>query len=905
MNREYIPFTLTIEQESDSRYQVTAEFIGRRRQAEIPAGLPLLKPSEIAQAHTWLSQGYFNLSFAKDFGGRLFQTFFTGAVLDLFHAALDEAPRGGGLRLLLDLPLPAALEGLPWELLYAEKEGLGFLARSTRAPLARHYTDLERMHAIPETAPLRVLIAAASPPAVPPISTDQEIAAIEKALEATSLTWGETLQTVLGHIQERRSFKGLKRRLAQRRVVECQLLAHASYSNLQAKILEAKNNETPFHVIHFIGHGQGGVASSLIFESEDEAFKETGEPVPAETFAELVGEESVCLVVLNACETAGQGLIENTARQIQRKGVPAVIGMQVAVLDRSAVAFAGQFYGAWALGEPLESALAYGRRQIPDERRGSAADWAIPSLYMGPQDGLSLNLAVPKVRTPRPIKFAIAAISAFIFLVSLVTATLAVPGLARQVRSEVPLIRCWFPYPMEDGKHFNVAVAEFNGRDENGRWGRSADGKTLAMDIFTRLEAEKAALGSAGFELRTLPLVCPLPAGEPAEREAAARELAEKLKADILIYGVVEETSEKSAWFTPQFYINTVGFEQGEEVIGPHKLGDPLELPVPINPDEVRAGGYLGLNVRDAALVQIVSGLVSYALDNQDDAILHFTQAKDLKELRDRWGKDFIYLMLGNAYGQKSARLLELPDYQTYVELVNLAIASYSESLRINQDYARAQIGLAETTRRLAQNPFDPSQPYDLAMLTEAEAAFQKALTMADQPESANIPAKVHFGLGMIALMRASQAAAIEASSAQAAADLAAAGLPSPVEEFQAAETEFNEVIRIWQMNDENPGTSDIRLNTQAAHSYISLAWVAMERGESDRAAEAIGQAVEIASPYQRGRYLTFLGQVYAAAGKQEEACGAYQRAANAANLIGDNPTAEAAEGILAELGCK
>ncbi len=117
---------------------------------------------------------------------------------------------------------------------------------------------------------------------------------------------------------------------------------------------------------------------------------------------------------------------------------------------------------------------------------------------------------------------------------------------------------------------------------------------------------------------------------------------------------------------------------------------------MPLDPAKVRAGGYQGVNVRDAALVQIVQGLVNYALDKQDAAIENFDSARSLPGLRDKWGKDFIYLMLGNAYGQKSARLLELPDYETYVKLINQAIASLNEALRINPEYARAQIGLAE-----------------------------------------------------------------------------------------------------------------------------------------------------------------------------------------------------------------
>ncbi len=85
MITHYTPFEILIELEPDGNYSILADYQGRKRRAVIPASLPGLKKGEIEQAHTWLRQGYFNLTFARDFGDRLFNSLFSGEVLELYR----------------------------------------------------------------------------------------------------------------------------------------------------------------------------------------------------------------------------------------------------------------------------------------------------------------------------------------------------------------------------------------------------------------------------------------------------------------------------------------------------------------------------------------------------------------------------------------------------------------------------------------------------------------------------------------------------------------------------------------------------------------------------------------------------------------------------------------------------
>ncbi len=106
-------------------------------------------------------------------------------------------------------------------------------------------------------------------------------------------------------------------------------------------------------IVHFCGHGEG--ESGLAFENATGQMQLVGATALADLF-KLFKAQVEC-VLLNACYS------ERQAAAIA-KHIPYVVGMQQAIGDRAAIAFADGFYGALGAGRSVEDAFAFGRNRI-------------------------------------------------------------------------------------------------------------------------------------------------------------------------------------------------------------------------------------------------------------------------------------------------------------------------------------------------------------------------------------------------------------------------------------------------------------------------------------------------------------------------------------------------------------
>ncbi|HEU5104087.1 MAG TPA: AAA-like domain-containing protein, partial [Roseiflexaceae bacterium] len=155
---------------------------------------------------------------------------------------------------------------------------------------------------------------------------------------------------------------------------------------------------------HFIGHGEFDPQAqdgALIMEDEDGL----GFRVSGQDLSMLLHDycETLRLVILNACEgarTSGDDPFSGTAQRLVQQGIPAVIAMQFAVTDETAIAFSQEFYAALTDGFPVDAALTEGRKAISAEAHG--AEWGTPVLYMRAPDGQIFDLN-PRLRLPTPI----------------------------------------------------------------------------------------------------------------------------------------------------------------------------------------------------------------------------------------------------------------------------------------------------------------------------------------------------------------------------------------------------------------------------------------------------------------------------------------------------------------------
>jgi tetratricopeptide (TPR) repeat protein len=411
--------------------------------------------------------------------------------------------------------------------------------------------------------------------------------------------------------------------------------------------------------------------------------------------------------------------------------------------------------------------------------------------------------------------------------------------------------------PEEMTGEFNVAVAEFTVVTDDGSPVSSEDGQALANFLFQRLDSSFAELDpqqTIRYEIWP-PAYTGQIRGETREQRAEAAEaLADRIKAHVIIYGVITESGDRSQ-FAPEFYVNYKGFEEGEEITGQHELGSTLRVRLPFEATQLQAVENPALSGRANALGLITIGLAYYSIDNFEQALAYFSQAEANKGWLENAGKEIIYLLLGNA----NVRLASKEKSDQYL---SAALDYYNTALDINGAYTRAKVGQASALYLMALgDPTNPSfETVASDQLDQAATAFENALTLGNPPASANIRAKVNFGLGQIDLVR----------SQMADGDWLA-----------QAEAKFKQVVQEYEQGNG-------RIIDLAGHAYARLALIASLHGNVDTAADHYTRATQLVTPYYQGYYYTRLGEVYARSEQIDQAIEAYDEAIKIAEFYGD-----------------
>jgi tetratricopeptide (TPR) repeat protein len=434
----------------------------------------------------------------------------------------------------------------------------------------------------------------------------------------------------------------------------------------------------------------------------------------------------------------------------------------------------------------------------------------------------------------------------------------------------------WFVIPRSSPimtGQFNVAVAEFLVLDENGNTVGRDDGKRLAAYVAQQIETQ-----FVGIELgKTVPYeiwgpdhVDPIKGKTVDERKTNAADVAQKIQAQVLIYGVILADGSRSK-FMPEFYISHRGFWQASEIGGPHEMGSQLSLTLPFG-QSIQAIENPALAGRVNALNLITIGLAYYSVDDYQSASRYFEQASNESRWLESSGKEVAYLLLGNAYIGRASK----EDDNQYLPP---AEQSYAEALRINPRYGRGLVGIANVLYLEALGSLQDIE-IDPAKLEEASAFTEKALALKDQPESANIPAKAHFNLGQIAWARYQAKV--------------------PGEDWsERARREFTFVTQEYEEGDK-------ALETYAAHAYFRLGLIEYAQNKSDTSVETaiawIRKAIALAPPFYKGEYSITLGNIYMNIGQNDMARQAYQEALGIAESNGDANSADKYQEMLEAL---
>jgi tetratricopeptide (TPR) repeat protein len=187
--------------------------------------------------------------------------------------------------------------------------------------------------------------------------------------------------------------------------VEFQVLRPPTLEALASTLRTARATGKPFHIVHFDGHGvpdaalvdagSGTVAEDagnsdaehkLVFEDPDG----TRALVPVSSFARVVSEGDVPLVVLNSCRSGAVKDLEiSLSARLLTHGVSSVVSMAYDVFADAAADFTSAFYERLFAGDTVTESVVAGRRRLADHRLRPSpagarplADWIVPVHYL-------------------------------------------------------------------------------------------------------------------------------------------------------------------------------------------------------------------------------------------------------------------------------------------------------------------------------------------------------------------------------------------------------------------------------------------------------------------------------------------------------------------------------------------
>jgi tetratricopeptide (TPR) repeat protein len=199
-----------------------------------------------------------------------------------------------------------------------------------------------------------------------------------------------------------------------------------TFEQLQKELADAKHAGRPYHIVHFDGHGiytdlskttladwlgalstvtlgaeRTGKHGYLLFEHPCE---DKMRPVDGQTLGQLLHDNGVPVLILNACQSAmheateapktAEGVHEEVraigslSQAVIDQGIPAVLGMRYSVYVVTAAQYIGQLYAALANGRSFGQAATDGRKHLqlnPGRWLGlqprPLQDWFVPVAY--------------------------------------------------------------------------------------------------------------------------------------------------------------------------------------------------------------------------------------------------------------------------------------------------------------------------------------------------------------------------------------------------------------------------------------------------------------------------------------------------------------------------------------------
>jgi hypothetical protein len=650
---------------------------------------------------------------ARQAGAELFRATFGGALGELY-----ETVRAADVRVWIvadDLELLR----FPWELLYDPDLGSYVTGRH---PVVRRLAGLKVAAPDPAPWPPRLLVADSAP---------RGMGGPRRVLDADGLA------AALGG-------------LAGQGRLGVASMAQATLAGLRARLLATSAGAPPFELLHLVCPARVDDATgqvALLLEGDD------GEPDPVtpDDLAAALRSSGARLVLLDVRQPGASRLATHAyAPGLLRAGVPAVAGTRIATLP-DAPEVAQELYGALTDGEPVREALARASRTAAGPG-GDQAAAEPPVCYLGAMPG-------PRFEPPGPVWWSLrGGWGTARRWVALIVAVLGFVGTVlglydayeRRVKGQEPTRMTG---------HVNVVVAELGlaGPAEDGA--RLAIAKDLPRETVNQLrrQLQPGADQDLRIEVRGPgdPGIGRVRGATQLERQQAAEALGRRVNAHVVVYGELGTTTGSTS-LRPEFsFSSDLVLRGAEELVdaqaGELRLGAPIERPGDVAVNQlIYADLQRELAARVKVVADVAAGLVF--LNNSDraaEAAPFLQAAETVVGWDDHEGREVLYLLLGNARLRWFSQALQAAPARPAAarRMLDAADDHYRHALRIDSQYARAQLGLAETAFLRAQRGCQPEQA-DPAGLERAAELFTAAGRLADQPQTADVGTKVAFGLG-------------------------------------------------------------------------------------------------------------------------------------------------------------
>ncbi len=205
--------------------------------------------------------------------------------------------------------------------------------------------------------------------------------------------------------------------------VQIDVLRPPTFDEFQQRLTTTKEAGTPYHAVHFDGHGVfgemkpgAGPQGYVVFEGKpDWRGQIPPKYVSAGEFSAALTAGGVPLVILNACqsgkiETPDQavGPEAGVATRVLQDGAASVVAMSHSVYVNAAAAFMAVFYEALFAGKSVSEAVSAGRKALTSEQnslrpslkgRIPLQDWMVPVHYARSALRLPTSEVTPKANS--------------------------------------------------------------------------------------------------------------------------------------------------------------------------------------------------------------------------------------------------------------------------------------------------------------------------------------------------------------------------------------------------------------------------------------------------------------------------------------------------------------------------